>query len=195
MADRMMPALHRFMDMSAIGRKAFIVEKLDDGALPIYGGKPLEETVMPQDTSEPVDCSKPFGRLRRFHYDPLISHTVLPAESMEEGLRADFNHDQPSEGIVPTHLGPVEDDLVKFGDPTFIGWSMLLPTPDFPGYLVTEGGVTRVYDLDGREIDRDGNVLDEAGHVAELCGDQDDNNAHASDGAGRRDHLGDDQPG
>lgn len=41
MAAKMTPSLRRFRDYSAVGRKAFLVEDLEDGALPIYDKDPI----------------------------------------------------------------------------------------------------------------------------------------------------------
>jgi hypothetical protein len=41
MAAKMTPSLRRFRDYSAVGRKAFLVEDLEDGALPLYDKDPI----------------------------------------------------------------------------------------------------------------------------------------------------------
>ena len=41
MASKMTPSLRRYRDYSAVGRKAFLVEDLEDGALPIYDKDPI----------------------------------------------------------------------------------------------------------------------------------------------------------
>lgn len=41
MASKMTPSLRRFRDYSAVGRKAFLVEDLEDGALPFYDKDPI----------------------------------------------------------------------------------------------------------------------------------------------------------
>jgi len=41
MASKMTPSLRRFRDYSAVGRKAYLVEDLEDGALPIYDKDPI----------------------------------------------------------------------------------------------------------------------------------------------------------
>jgi hypothetical protein len=41
MAAKMTPSLRRYRDYSAVGRKAFLVEDLEDGALPLYDKDPI----------------------------------------------------------------------------------------------------------------------------------------------------------
>lgn len=41
MAAKMTPSLRRYRDYSAVGRKAFLVEDLEDGALPVYDKDPI----------------------------------------------------------------------------------------------------------------------------------------------------------
>jgi hypothetical protein len=41
MASKITPSLRRFRDYSAVGRKGFLVEDLEDGALPIYDKDPI----------------------------------------------------------------------------------------------------------------------------------------------------------
>jgi len=41
MASKMTPSLRRFRDYAAVGRKAFLVEDLEDGALPLYDKDPI----------------------------------------------------------------------------------------------------------------------------------------------------------
>ena len=41
MASKMTPSLRRFRDYSAVGRKALLVEDLEDGALAIYDKDPI----------------------------------------------------------------------------------------------------------------------------------------------------------
>lgn len=41
MANKMTPSLRRFRDYSAVGRMAFLVEDIEDGALPIYDKDPV----------------------------------------------------------------------------------------------------------------------------------------------------------
>jgi len=41
MAAKMTGSLRRFRDYTAVGRKAFLVDNLEDGALPIYDKDPV----------------------------------------------------------------------------------------------------------------------------------------------------------
>jgi hypothetical protein len=41
MAAKMTPSLRRYRDYSAVGRKASLVEDLEDGALPLYDKDPI----------------------------------------------------------------------------------------------------------------------------------------------------------
>ena len=41
MATKMTPSLRRYRDYSAVGRKAYLVEDLEDGALPLYDKDPI----------------------------------------------------------------------------------------------------------------------------------------------------------
>lgn len=81
MAAKMTPSLRRFRDYSAVGRKAFLVEDLEDGALPIYDKDPIipayavgegGDSIIAQANSERV-----FAPLFELAALPLISLTQI----------------------------------------------------------------------------------------------------------------------
>lgn len=56
MASKMTPSLRRFRDYASVGRKAYLVEDLEDGALPIYDKDPIVPAYMIADDGDQVEA-------------------------------------------------------------------------------------------------------------------------------------------
>jgi hypothetical protein len=81
MANKMTPSLRRFRDYSAVGRKAFLVEDLEDGALPIYDKDPIIPAYVVGEGGDSIiaiaNSERVFAPLFELAALPLISLTQI----------------------------------------------------------------------------------------------------------------------
>jgi len=81
MAAKMTPSLRRFRDYSAVGRKAFLVEDLEDGALPIYDKDPIIPAYMVGEGGDSImaiaNSERVFAPLFELASLPLIALTQI----------------------------------------------------------------------------------------------------------------------
>lgn len=74
MAAKMTPSLRRYRDYSAVGRKAFLVEDLEDGALPLYDKDPIIPAYAVGDSGDSVETLVTAERV----FAPLFELAALP---------------------------------------------------------------------------------------------------------------------
>lgn len=81
MAAKMTPSLRRFRDYSAVGRKAFLVEDLEDGALPLYDKDPIVPAYAVGESGDSiiaqVESERVFAPLFELASLPLIALTQI----------------------------------------------------------------------------------------------------------------------
>jgi len=81
MSAKMTPSLRRFRDYSAVGRKAFLVEDLEDGALPIYDKDPIIPAYVVSEGGDSIiaiaNSERVFAPMFELAALPLISLTQI----------------------------------------------------------------------------------------------------------------------
>ena len=80
MAAKMTPSLRRFRDYSAVGRKAFLVEDLEDGALPLYDKDPIVPAYAVGEAGDSIETLITAERV----FSPLFEIAALPQISLTQ---------------------------------------------------------------------------------------------------------------
>jgi hypothetical protein len=80
MAVKMTPSLRRYRDYSAVGRKAFLVEDLEDGALPLYDKDPIIPAYAVGESGDSVETLVTTERV----FAPLFELASLPLISLTQ---------------------------------------------------------------------------------------------------------------